>query len=736
MKKNVLRFSIGVLLFVICLTSGEFSSLANRPEKEKVDIARVAELTVKIASLTGRIKTDQTAGEAFRAEVGQLAKERFEALKILAQENPAEVLRFALPGDVLEKIPAEGREYFEKREEVKGELEVVAECGEKDGKLLYYVNTGDQRLAVYFVAEPSEELATGRRVVLNGIQIEKVLVVSEPAWNDLSKDLAPTATALTGTTGEQRVLALLVNFQDNPTQPVSPDEINNTIFNTANSASVTNYYRENSYGQTWVAGAAYGWFTLNMNSGCDYKTIASKAKQAAQNAGINLAAYDRYMYIYPAVSCGYSGLGTVGGNETWIVGAFDRANISHELGHNLGLQHSRYLDCGSVTVGTNCTVMEYGHILDTMGSGRGHFHSYQKEKIGWLNYDGASQVATVSQNGNYFINPYQAATGPGVKALKILKSIDANGGKTWYYIELRRAYGFESGVGINSNIMNGVMINLNQESNSKENYMLDMTPETTTRTDPALTVNRTYTDTGSGISITPLSVGDSGAVINVSFNGAPEPVCVLASPAVSVSPAVTQWVGAGGSVSYSVTVTNNNSSSCTANSFNLQTVLPAGWSIAAPSPTLVVAPGATVATNLQVVSPVSENNGFFTAVIGAANSTSETYSATVNRELAVYSSLGVGVTPSQTAYTMGQTAVISAYVSANGSPMPGANVTFKMIRPNGKNVTAYAVTGANGVAVYSYRFNKKQDPLGTYSVNSTASLNNVSGSGSASFQLR
>ncbi len=101
--------------------------------------------------------------------------------------------------------------------------------------------------------------------------------------------------------------------------------------------------------------------------------------------------------------------------------------------------------------------------------------------------------------------------------------------------------------------------------------MMDMTPETTTRNDPALTINRTYSDTTAGFSITPLSVGDNGSMVNSTFGTA---VCQPANPTVSINPSATQWLGAGSSISYSVTVTNNNSSGCASNNFNLQGMLP------------------------------------------------------------------------------------------------------------------------------------------------------------------
>ena len=370
--------------------------------------------------------------------------------------------------------------------------------------------------------------------------------------------------------------------------------------------------------------------------------------------------------------------------------------------------------------------------MDTVGGGRGHFHAFHKERLGWLNNSDLPPITTVTQSGTYSIAPFASLTGSSPKSLKILKSVDSSGRKTWYYIELRRNFGFDSGISNNVNLMNGVMINLNQESNPQENYMLDMTPETTTRSDPALTVNRTYTDSSAGFSITPLSVSDSSATVSVAFGNS---TCSQANPTISISPSATQWIGAGSSVTYTATVTNNNSSNCQNNNFNLQATLPNGWSAAFASPNLFVSPGTSANTTVQVFSPFSAIDGFYTIGFATNNSAFPTYGASASVSCAVYSGLGVSVTPSQTSYTRSQTVTINTSATANGSPAVGANVTFTLTRADGTVVIGSAITEANGSAVFTYRF-RKRDPIGTYTVSVNANLNGVSGNGSTNFAVR
>ena len=114
--------------------------------------------------------------------------------------------------------------------------------------------------------------------------------------------------------------------------------------------------------------------------------IASYAKQAATAAGVNLSAYTRYVYAFPENACDWWGLGTVGGNpsQAWINGSLAKG-VGHEMGHNLGLYHSRGLECGTTTLGSNCTTIDYGDTLDKMGI-RPRRISTPSRRIGWAGW--------------------------------------------------------------------------------------------------------------------------------------------------------------------------------------------------------------------------------------------------------------------------------------------------------------------------------------------------------------
>src|SRR5262249_51103385 len=151
--------------------------------------------------------------------------------------------------------------------------------------------------------------------------------------------------------------------------------------------TTSQFFQENSFQQAWLGGDVAGWFTITaMSTVCDNGAIATQAEAAASAAGFNVAAYQHLVYAFPKNdACGFWGRSSVGGSPsvTWINGDFELAVTAHEFGHGLGLWHSHSMDCGGTTLGTNCTLYEYGDTVDMMGSSNfAHFNAFQKERLG------------------------------------------------------------------------------------------------------------------------------------------------------------------------------------------------------------------------------------------------------------------------------------------------------------------------------------------------------------------
>jgi NPCBM-associated, NEW3 domain of alpha-galactosidase len=652
------------------------------------------------------------------------AAARQQLLAALIEYNPGEVLRVALPADLRASLPPAVQTYVEEAVAVEGELEVLHEDRNRASRYLYFLHAAGQRLALHFAAEPPDAVS-GTPVRVSGLRLGQALALESG-----STSLQPLAAVVPNTFGAQKTLVILVNFQDKATQPYTLATAQNVVF-----SQTSNFDLENSYGQTWLTGDVVGWYTLPLSSTvCDYSSLASYAKQAATAAGVNLSLYSRYVYAFPKNACTWWGLGSVGGNpsQAWINGSIALKVVGHEMGHNFGLYHSHSLDCGTTVLGSSCTSSDYGDTIDIMGNpAAGHFNAFQKEHLGWLDYGASPALTTVQTDGLYTLEPL-AAAGTGPKGLAVLKSTNtATGQQTWYYVEYRRATGFDSFLSTNSNVINGVVVHTGSPSSGNSSYLLDMTPATSSWSDPALGVGQSFSDAESGVTITPVSVSSTAAVVAVSFGPL---ACVRANPTVALSPSQSQWVSPGTPVTYTVAVTNRDNAGCAAATFALQAAVPAGWTAAFANQTLDLSPGASASTTLQVTAPAAEVEGFYNLGVTATNSADAAYTASAAATVVLVSDLDVSLSTNQSSYTRTQSVVITAVVRANGAPVANASVTFTVTKANGTTVQQTVTTNTSGSAGYTLRL-KKPDPLGTYQVSANATVNGISGSGVASFAV-
>ncbi|HKG78183.1 MAG TPA: NEW3 domain-containing protein [Pyrinomonadaceae bacterium] len=608
---------------------------------------------------------------------------------------------------------------------LEGEIEVVYEDSHDRGRLLYFLHAGGKRLELRFAKTPQQRLRTGMHVAVSGVQVGETLELNSGDGINIGSGEA----AVSGNSfGQHRVLVVMVNFQDKQTQPFTREQAQAVMFGTTN-----DFYREASYGQTWLTGDVYGWYTIPVNaSTCDTTAIANYAQQAAAAAGANVAGYDHMVYAFPQNACTWQGRGSVGGSPShaWVNEWFELGIVGHELGHNFGLYHSKSMDCGAVSIGSNCTTSEYGDMFDLMGGANSaHFNLFQKENLGWTNNGANPPITNVSTSGTYWLDSFEYGT-MTPKGLKILKSTDpVTGMKTWYYVEHRAAYGFDSFLSGNGNILNGVIVRTGSESNGQNTYLLDMTPATASWYDPALTVGQSFTDSDAGVTITTLSADTTGALVDVTFASQP---CVRANPTLTVDPSQDQWLPSGGTATFNVVLRNNDGNGCQPGSFNFQPAIPTGWT-ASSLPATVLNPGATAATTFQITSPAGTVDGFYNINVSVANGS---YSTSAVATYALVSTLSVTNNASQKTYTRNQTAAVSATVKAAGLPLSGTAVTFTMTKSNGTTVSGTSTTGANGIAVFSYSFNRKKDPAGTYQVRAQANKNGVSGSSTVSFTVK
>lgn len=574
------------------------------------------EQTLALLEQTRRWKAAASGAEKSGAQkkLAELARSRAQSLAKLAQTNPQAVLELAISEEQRSGMPAEVQAMLEQRFEAEGTVEAYYEDYE-DGshRLRHFLTTpAGERMSLH-LAGPHSDLNSGDEIQAEGVLLEtEQQGLSYQAFTADGSTTTATA-APTQTTGDQRTLVLMVNFEDDSSQPFTEAELSNAIFGTA-----SDFLYENSFGQLSLSGEVHGWLTLPMSAEiCDTSSLMILAGEAAISQGIDTANYQRVVYAFPRNACGWSGLASLGGNPSRVLlnGTASIHNATHEIGHTLGLRHAHTWECGSEVLSDTCVHQEYGDSLDNMGSRFAHYNGFHKEQLGWLP---AGSIQVADSAGVYELEPYAQAPGAQPKVLKVLRNIDpATGLPNWFYLEYRRAIGFDriiedDGAYDVANIHNGVIVRTGTEGNSHSSYLLDMTPDSyyggRDFYDVALEVGYGYTDPDSGVTIT-AEYADEGRLRLYIEPGMSEAQCQPAAPLVALEPEAGNSGAAGESLGYRLTVTNGDSRDCDMARFALTAVMPEGWSGVLAAEYFELAPGESGHTLLTMDIPQGTADG-------------------------------------------------------------------------------------------------------------------------------
>src|SRR5206468_1570611 len=367
-------------------------------------------------------------------------------------------------------------------------------------------------------------------------------------------------------------VVLLVTFPGVPAPSITPASVYDIFFGSSGH-SVSEFWREASYGVTSASGDVFGWYTLDALYTCDQYTAIRTAAINAADPDVNFTQYSRIFIIFPSSTCGWAGLGTLGcsslssadggftASTSWMLSNYfsDREQgvklAIHEGGHNLGLHHSSSRDFGTEPLGapgTAGTLSEYGDVFSAMGSWNlGHYPAPHKKMLNWMAEGGT--IRTVQSSGSFSVQPFELSAGT-VQALKIQRG---TGGTDWVWVEFRQPVGnYDNTLGLQ--IFSGATIHYQDATSGIHTHLLDYTTETSSFSDPALAASKSWTDPYTNLSITVTGATSSSLNVDVTYGPIP---CVPANPTVTISPA-NPSVYAGSNVNYTVSVTNKDTAGC------------------------------------------------------------------------------------------------------------------------------------------------------------------------------
>lgn len=692
----------------------------------------------------------------------QLAIERRAAvLAGLIESDPAAAISFAFPAELLvglaERFP-QAAARLETQGTWAGTIEsFVLDSPNGEHRTRHVLRTGDGDLELFFAGDAPEAQTCGRAVVVQGVRLESRVAVTFSA-------AGATATTTTGctVTGDQKTAVLLVTFPGlTPPAAVTPQAMSDAFFGTTG-RSLDNYWREASYGKTSASGAVYGWFTLPSSYSCTTTdALRDAAITAAAGAGVNFQNYTRLFLVVPDMGCGWSGAASLGcatlnspsGSFTatttylnWNALSTRDSTVAlaaHEGGHNLGLAHANSRAFGTEAlgpVGSTGVLTEYADGFSAMSNGGlGHYAASQKaDVLGWLT---GPNVQTVQSSGTWTLQPLETATA-GAQALKVLRG---TGGSSYVWVEYRQPIGnYDNSYYLApdvaqwytwaNQVFTGALIHYVDSTTGVQSHLLDFTPTSANGFyDPALAAGQTWTDPYSNLSITVQSATASGLTVAVNY-GAPTANCVPAAPGVTLSP-VSPSVYSGSSVSYTMTVANQDSAACPASTFTLASVQPTGWLGQLSSPSVSLSPGGIASVTLTEGVPSGTTPGTYALSASAANGSYQA-SAPANASVVAPPSLTDTTAVSATTVSVRQTVAVTSTVMYGTSPVAGVSVAFKLTKADGSKVSGSATTDSKGKAVWSYKVTSK-DAKGSATVSSTVTYQSQTvTSNSASFQIQ
>lgn len=441
-------------------------------------------------------------------EMEQVAEERKEKLKVLAGADANLFLENTLTDEERKQLPKSLRYLVEEKISLEGNItssHIHRRDLEKEEVINIYFVISDGELYEFYSPSDLGFLPLSK-IKIEGYKLDEVIVgypqEITPIEERVEQEEFPSSKAMGEKKGPKnyKMAVVMVDFLDSSPSSIDAQQMRNIIFD----SQFQKFYNEQSYGKINFSGDVFGWVTLQKNY--SEQDIVQDLPSIILNQSINPEDYDILVSIINRV--GYNG-GAAGfipfitdngtifrrniiifGDEgssilnflhpsiwsAYMSSQFNWTNLdfvlSHEEGHALGLAHANGLDCGNLSYayGTGCTLKEYGNPFDVMGgNGNGfslHFNAFYKEKLNWVS---PAEILNITASGNYTIGALEDSN-----ALKKIAKVcifvpSQNPPICPFYIEYRKALGFDKSLAhpdISSN-QGGLLIN---QRNSKSLY--------------------------------------------------------------------------------------------------------------------------------------------------------------------------------------------------------------------------------------------------------------------------
>jgi uncharacterized repeat protein (TIGR01451 family) len=622
------------------------------------------------------------AGERL-AELRVSLEERFATLNELALTNPQEVRRFVLDEKSFGTIPESARDLVEKPFTKKGVFHIALVTEEllEDGEVsheeyLLEVAPGEMyRLAL--TPEEAYALPAEETIEVTGAELDDMVVVPSAT---VAMEVADGEPQVLGATSVKNVAVIAFNFRDNPSQTYTIDELHKRYF--TNSNSLAAHMRENSNGQWDVTGEVFGWYTLNQDAaaGCNYSAWVAEADKLVAAAGKSLAGFTHRQYAMPltGTGCGWGGLAYMPGTVSWVSSGSAGGGISvHELGHNYGFHHAA------------TPTSEYGDGSDPMGGAKSvHYSNYNKGRF-WLTSD---KYTTVNSAGTYTLKELKSAD--GVVGIRVPRK---DGTTNHFMLEYRSNGGFD-------NAMSTTYLN---------KLLIRVVPSTFTTAKTSLVsilgAGQSYSSTVDGITFTLVNATSTEASVKIDLVAAP---CTPANPTVTATPSG-QWGAPGQALTYTVSVKNNDSATCSSSNFTVTPTLPSGFVQSPATASLALLPGEQKSTTVSVTSPTTATPATYVVQQVAKNAASvHSGTASVNYNIAAADTTLPTVTISKPA---NGSSLSGSKLAISASASDSSGISSIQLQINGQTVKT-----CTGVTTCAYSWNTRRVAAGTHTIKAIA----------------